>query len=92
MNEFGRTLTRVMNEQGIEDVEELVERLQPLMPADHVEVTVSGLEAVTEEECPALGAARSYDARFWVCLEDALGVSKDVTIDLMAALIDSGRR
>ena len=64
MNEFGHKLTRVMHELGIEGVEELLERLEPLMPADHTEVTVCDLESIMTEERPALGTASSYDARF----------------------------
>jgi hypothetical protein len=92
MNEFGHKLTRVMDEQGIEGVEELLERMKPLMPADHPEVGLADLESIMTEERPALGSASSYDVRFFLILEDALCVPDETTIELMGALFTGWRR
>ena len=79
MNRFGIILMEVMNERGIEGLEELVQRMRQTKRCSETEPSVGLIKAMAEardrQERPHV------DASFWSCLSEALGMPMQEIID-----------
>ena len=78
MNAFGEALTTIMQERGIDTLDELVAlmRQQPKdCPEATVETVLACMEAPSARDKPRVSPA------FWRCLDGALGLTAEELVD-----------